>query len=150
MTLFADVREMLVDRKRLGPLGRFALDLVKYGAASAAALVLDTGLLLILNSGFGVHYLVASAIGFLSGLALVYWLSVCCVFDDSRVLRPSQEIAGFLVTGLIGLGLTELLMALLVGSFDLSAPLAKIPTVGAVFSFNFLSRRMLLFSTRAT
>jgi putative flippase GtrA len=146
MTPLAEVREAFIARERLGPLARFLVDLVKYGAASAAALVVDAGTLVVLNKLFGVNYLVASAVGFLSGLVVVYTLSVRYVFDDSRKLRPSQEIAGFLVTGLIGLGLTQAFMALFVGGLALSVPVAKVPTVAAVFAFNFISRRVLLFS----
>ena len=85
----------------------------------------------------------------MSGLAAVYALSVRYVYSDSRRLRPAQEAAGFFVTGLIGLILTQASMALLVGAFSLQVGVAKIPTVAVVFLFNFLSRRMLLFSNAA-
>ena len=109
----------------------------------------DAGTLLLLTSYFGVNYLVAAAVGFLSGLAAVYALSVRYVFEGRRMLLPSYEAAGFLVTGLIGLVLTQASMALLVGGCALPVGAAKIPTVALVFLFNFLSRRMLLFSSAA-
>jgi putative flippase GtrA len=146
MTFSDTVRATLLRRDQLGPVGRILVDLIRYGAASAVALAIDAGILLLLNQALGVNYLVASAIGFLSGLVVVYALSVRYVYDDARALHPSQEIAGFLVTGVIGLVLTQALMALFVGSLALPVPLAKIPTVAVVFLFNFLSRRMLLFS----
>ena len=83
--------------------GGIIVDLFKYGIASLGALALDAGTMVFLNKALGVNYLVAAAIGFTSGLGLVYWLSVRYVFGDIRRLRPSQEIFGFLVTGLIGL-----------------------------------------------
>ena len=138
-----------VDKSRrgeVGPRARFLVDLLRYGAASAAALVVDAGTLLLLVSFFGVNYLVAASIGFLAGLAAVYVLSVRFVYDDARMLSPAQEAAGFLVTGLIGLLLTQASMALLVGACGLAVGAAKVPTVALVFLFNFLSRRMLLFS----
>jgi len=146
MTLVAAVRGSQLHRERLGPLARFMVDLVRYGAASAAALSIDAATLLVLNKAFGVPYLVASAIGFLSGLVVVYVLSVRYVYDDARALRPSLEIAGFLATGLVGLGLTQALMALFVGALAWPVLAGKVPTVAVVFLFNFLSRRMLLFS----
>jgi putative flippase GtrA len=149
MTLSVTLRAALAERRSLQPLARLFVDLLRYGAASAAALTVDAGTLLLLVSFFGVNYLVAASIGFLSGLATVYALSVRYVYDDSRVLRPVQEAAGFLVTGLIGLILTQASMALLVGAFGLQVGVAKIPTVAVVFLFNFLSRRMLLFSSGA-
>jgi len=146
MTQLSDVRLSLLDRSRRGGLGRVIVDLVKYGVASLGALALDAGTMVFLNKALGVNYLVAAAIGFTSGLGLVYWLSVRYVFGDVRRLRPSQEIFGFLVTGLIGLLLNEILMKTFVEHVGLSVPLAKIPTAGFVFLFNFTARRMLLFS----
>jgi putative flippase GtrA len=125
------------------------VDLLRYGAASAVALIVDAGTLLLLTSYLGMNYLVAAAVGFLSGLAAVYALSVRYVFEERRMLRPSYEAAGFLVTGLIGLVLTQASMAALVGGCGLPVGAAKIPTVALVFLFNFLSRRMLLFSSAA-
>jgi putative flippase GtrA len=148
MTMLAAVRGTLSRRERLGALPRLVVDLVRYGAASAAALLVDAGTLALLNRVFGVDYLVASASGFLLGLVVVYLLSVRYVYEDARALRPAQEAMGFLVTGFVGLGLTQALMALLVGWLALPVMIAKIPTVGVVFLFNFLSRRMLLFSVR--
>jgi putative flippase GtrA len=149
MTLFSDVRLSILDRSRHGGVGRIFVDLVRYGIASVGALALDAGTMLFLNKALGVNYLVAAAVGFTSGLALVYWLSVRYVFGDIRRLRPSQEILGFLVTGLIGLLLNEILMSMFVERVGLSVALAKIPTAGFVFLFNFSARRVLLFSDAA-
>ncbi len=147
MTHSIDARQFL-DLSRYGRLGRLIIDLCKYGAASVLALALDASTLLVLNKGFGVNYLVAAAIGFSAGLALIYILSVRYVFADSRMLHPSREAMGFLVTGLIGLLLNEALMDVFVEFVGLSVALAKVPTAGLVFLFNFTARRALLFSHR--
>ena len=140
----------LLDRTRQGALARMAVDLFKYGAASAAALALDATTLLLLNKALGVNYLVASATGFLSGLAFLYLLSVRFVFRDRRALRPTHEAIGFLVTGLAGFAISMALMGLFVGYCGFGVALAKISTVGFVFSFNFITRRALLFSHGVT
>lgn len=128
------------------PARRLVVDLVKYGFASAAALTLDFATLMFLYKSLGINHLVAAAIGFLAGLALVYALSVRYVFVDRRRLDARAEIAGFLVTGLAGLAITEGLMHLLVDYACVSVALAKAPTAGFVFLFNFTARRALLFS----
>jgi putative flippase GtrA len=138
----------LLFRSRYGRIGRLFLDLMKYGAASAFALALDVATLLVLNKLLGVHYLVAAAAGFSAGLVLIYVLSVRYVFNDSRVLRPSQEAVGFLVTGLSGLLINHVLMHVFVEDVGLAVALAKIPTAGIVFLFNFTTRRA-LFSRKA-
>jgi putative flippase GtrA len=133
-------------RERLLLLGS---DLTKYGLASAAALALDYGLLLFLHTTLGLDYLVAAAIGFLSGLLLVYALSIRYVFGDRRRIQARGEFLGFFVIGLIGLALNEFLMHVFVAQLGLSVALAKIPTAGFVFASNFTARRALLFSRPA-
>lgn len=119
-------------------------ELVLYGFASALALGLDWGLLLLLTR-LGVNYLVASATGFLSGMAVTYVLSVSVVFRHRAVADRRSEFAGFLAVGLAGLVLTQGLMALWVGGLHMGPGLSKIPTAGIVFVFNFVVRKALLF-----
>lgn len=138
-------------RARGAPPGpaRVIADLVKYGFASVAALALDFVMLIALYKGLGVNYLVAAAGGFLSGLALVYALSVRFVFRNRRARGARAELLGFLITGVAGLALTEALMHLFVDYACMKVALAKIPTAGVVFLFNFTARRALLFSPSA-
>jgi len=119
-------------------------ELMLYGFASALALSLDWGLLLALTA-LGVNYLVASATGFVSGIAITYLLSVSVVFRHRPVADRRREFVGFIGVGLAGLVLTQGLMALWVGGLHLHPGLAKIPTAGIVFVFNFTVRRALLF-----
>jgi hypothetical protein len=120
-------------------------EMALYGLASALALSLDGGLLLALTRA-GVSYLVASGIGFSSGVGVAYALSVSVVFRHRPVADRRREFAGFLGVGLAGLILTQGLMALWVEVFGLTPGLAKIPTAGIVFLFNFVVRRALLFA----
>lgn len=135
MSLLADLwRRLPVALRELG----------LYGLASAAALAVDWGLLLVLT-GLGLNYLVAAAIGFSAGIAVTYGLSVSVVFRHRPIADRKREFAGFLGVGLAGLVLTQLLMALWVERMELAPGLAKIPTAGLVFVFNFTVRRALLF-----
>ena len=138
MSLLTDAHGALVARLRPSRLLRFVRDMIRYAAASVFALALDYGVLMLLTKRFGVGYLEAAAAGFLSGLALIYLLGV-------RV-----EMAGFLITGVVGLMLTEALMHLFVGRFGLSLSLGKAATAGFVFMFNFVSRRSLLFKNSSS
>jgi len=128
---------------------RVLRDLIAYGLASGAALALDYGLLLLCQKTLGLPYLVAAAIGFCGGLALVYGLSVTLVFRDRRSVRPASEFSVFCAIGLAGLLLTEALMLFFVGHLGFDPAFAKIPTAGVVFLFNFTARRALLFSAPA-
>ncbi|WP_425994236.1 GtrA family protein [Caulobacter sp. DWR1-3-2b1] len=135
MTILADLWRRL-------PVGLRELGL--YGLASAAALAVDWGLLLALH-GAGVNYLFATAVGFSAGIAVTYFLSVSVVFRHRPIADRRREFAGFLGVGIAGLVLTQLLMALWVERLAMAPGLAKIPTAGLVFIFNFTVRRALLF-----
>ena len=133
---------LVLDLWRRLPVGLRELGL--YGLASAAALAVDWGLLLVLH-GAGVNYLIATAVGFSAGIAVTYMLSVSVVFRHRPVADRRREFVGFLGVGLAGLVLTQGLMALWVEALRMSPGLAKIPTAGIVFMFNFTVRRALLF-----
>jgi putative flippase GtrA len=128
------------------PLG--VRELMAYGLASAAALSVDAALLVVLID-LGAHYLVAAAVGFCAGIGIAYGLSVSMVFRHRAIADRRREFAGFLAVGLVGLVLTQLLMAFWVSLIGLEPPLAKLPTAGLVFVFNFVARRTLLFSRPA-
>lgn len=119
-------------------------ELALYGFASALALGVDGGLLLLLTR-FGVNYLAASGAGFASGIAVTYLLSVSVVFRHRPIADRRREFIGFLGVGLAGLMLTQGSMALWVEMFRMTPVLAKLPTAGIVFLFNFAVRRALLF-----
>ena len=127
---------------------RFARDAVGYGAASVVALAVDYGVLLGLHNIFGVNYLVAACISFLLGLVVAYLLSTRYVFKGRALYSARGELIGFLLTGLAGLALNQALLYGFVTGYGLPVAAAKLPTVVLVFSFNFLSRRYLLFSNR--
>jgi putative flippase GtrA len=122
----------------------FASDLFGYGLCSALALALDWSLLILLVNA-GVHYLVAAAFSFLAGMVVAYAGSILFVFRARRARRVTAEIAGFFAIGLAGLALNQVLLFLFVHFCGLEVALAKAPTAGCVFLFNFLSRRALLF-----
>lgn len=130
-----------------GRLVRFVRDLVGYGLVSAVALACDYGLLIGLTAG-GLHYLMASFVSFSVGMAVAYALCVRFVFSTRRAVSREVEAAGFFAVGVAGLALTQVLLYLLVSKAGLGVALAKIPTTGIVFLFNFLCRRGLVFVGR--
>jgi putative flippase GtrA len=118
----------------------------RYFLTSVAALALDYGLLIGLTEFARLNYLLSAAIGFTAGVALNYVLSVVFVFHERRLTSRWLEFAGFVVIGLLGLCLNEVLMKLFVETGGLGYAIAKIPATGLGFLFNFGSRRMLLFT----
>ncbi|HMN73825.1 MAG TPA: GtrA family protein [Rhodoblastus sp.] len=129
------------------PLAGFVRDAVGYGAASAVALVVDYGSLVVLNSVFHVGYLTAAFTAFMCGLVVAYLLNTRLVFRGRSRYSARGELVGFLLTGLAGLALNQALMFGFVSELGMPVAAAKAPTVGFVFLFNFLSRRLLLFTS---
>jgi putative flippase GtrA len=148
VTQSLDAGILPLERKGYQCYARLAIDLAKYAVASVAALATDYGVLMLCYKLFGMNYLVAASVGFTCGLGVVYFLSVHFVFGGRRRLGAGPEFIGFLLTGVVGLILNEALMGLFVEHVGLSVALAKIPTAGFVFAFNFLTRRALLFSAQ--
>jgi putative flippase GtrA len=126
----------------------FAKDLIGYGLCSAAALALDCGLLFGLTKA-GMNYLPAAAIGFFSGMVLAYVLSIQFVFAGRRRANPRAEALGFFAIGLAGLFLNQVLLFGLIDGLNLKLEIAKACTAIAVFAFNFVARRSMLFSAKA-
>lgn len=120
--------------------------MLKYGLASSVALAVDYGLMVALTELAGLHYLISSAAGFCCGAAVAYGLSVRFVFQERRVAHRGLEFAVFVAIGVVALGLNQLLLMALVEGAGLNYALAKLPVVGVVFLFNFLVRKMVLFS----
>lgn len=122
-------------------------DLGFYGFASAAALAIDW-LVLTLLVGRGLPAAVAAATGFALGMLVTYAASIGVIFTDRRHGSRWRELTLFVVIGLAGLGLNVLLILAFGALLGLSAPIAKAPTAGVVFLFNFATRRALLFAKR--
>ncbi len=123
-----------------------ALEGVRYFGASALALGVDlstySGLIYIA----GVHYLIAAPIGFALGLALIYLLSVRWVFAERRLADRRMEFSVFALIGLAGMTINELVIYAGVDRFALGPVPAKLVSAALVFSFNFASRKLLLFT----
>jgi putative flippase GtrA len=127
------------------PAHAIAREWAKYLAASVAALAVDYALLVFLTEVAHLHYLVSAAIGFSAGLVVTYALSVTVIFKERRFGR-TFELGGFVVIGLLGLGLNELLLKGMVDGLSLHYALAKVPAAGISFLFNFAARRLILFT----
>jgi putative flippase GtrA len=124
-------------------------DLFGYGLVSAAALGLDWGLLIAFVKA-GLNYQVASAISFTLGMLLAYAGSVLLIFRGRRQRSIGAEAIGFFAIGFLGLALNQALLFTFVHFAGLGVGLAKAPTAGFVFTFNFFARRTLLFVSEAT
>ena len=119
---------------------------VRYLAASALALTIDFGVYSGLIRLAAVDYLIAAPLGFGLGLAVIYLLSVHWVFRQRRLANARAEFALFALIGLAGMALNQLVVYAGVERLALSYEQAKLVSAGTVFSFNFVTRKLLLFT----
>jgi len=139
----------------------------------AVATVVDVSIFHRLN-GAGLHYAISAAVGFLVGIIVSYCLSVRWVFRSRSLENRTAEFAAFAIIGIIGLGLTELVIAVsvivlnhcpriggevsaiadrLIGHMDarrLYPLVGKGIAIVTVFAWNFGVRRLLLFRTNSS
>jgi putative flippase GtrA len=126
----------------------------KYLLVSLVALGVDFGLLVALKELARLPVLVAAPIGFSAGVVVNYVLTVTLVYSDRRMENRHIEFIGFVAIGVVGLGLNQVLMSAFMsllgaGFLFLMIPgyaWAKIGATGVGFVFNFVTRRLLLFS----
>jgi putative flippase GtrA len=120
-----------------------------YAFASLCALLADFAILGFLVQVCGWWYLAAATVSFLSGICVVYVLSVRWVFKTRRLTDRRAEFASFAAIGAVGLGINVTVIFLAVTYLGLNYLIAKCAAAGCTFGFNFLARRQLLFVPRA-
>ena len=131
-------------------LHRLAEELIRYFGASVVAFLVDFAVLVGATEILGLHYLLSASLGFAAGIAVIYLLSIRWVFQHRRFADARAEVALFLLTGAIGLGLNGLVMFAVTDLLGAPYAAAKIAAAGFVFSFNFLARKTLLFRPSTT
>jgi putative flippase GtrA len=112
-------------------------------AVSVLALALDFGIYALCLQ-VGLPALLAAIIGYLAGGVLQYVLCSLWVFSTALKNDPLGFVA-FLVLALVGLGITEFVILIAHNGLGFDPYLAKIGAVGLAFTWNFLSRKYLLF-----
>ena len=123
-----------------------ALELLRYTAASAAALLVDAGVLTALVSCAGWQYMPAAVTSYITGGMFLYIVSVNLVFEFRRVGNRALELPMFLALGLVGLVVNTAVMLVAVETLHLHYLIAKAAAAGCTFTTNFLLRRNLMFA----
>lgn len=121
---------------------------LRYFVTGGLAFVVDFGAFALALYCFEIHYLLANLIGLMFGNVVNYLLSLGWVFSaEKRKMEKHRiiEIIVFVAISLVGMGLNELLMLLMVGFAGLNEMLSKIVAAGIVLVYNFLARKFILF-----
>ncbi len=118
--------------------------IVNFGLVGVIATAIEYILLIILKEIFKIDVLIASGIAFTISLLFNYILSIKYVFVDKKEMSKAKEMTGFFITALIGLGINQLMMYVLVDLVSIYYLFAKVISTGIVMVWNFVSRHLFL------
>ena len=122
------------------------MQFVLYLVAGGLSFFVDIGAFVGLRA-LGAAVIPASVTSFILATAANYMLSILLAFERGR-FRRHVEITRFLVVVLVGLGLNTLLVWCFVYPLSVQPTVAKIIAVPFVMVWNYLGRRLLVFSNR--
>ena len=123
-----------------------SIQLLRYFFVGGLSFAVDFLLLFGLTSGLGIDYLISTAIAFLAGVTANYLLSRSWVFPSRTLSNSGVEFSVFALIGIVGLGMTEAGMWFLTGVIGFHYLLSKIVVAIVVFFWNFIARKVVLFS----
>lgn len=136
-----DIKGIMVNPTKNGFLKFF-----RYAFVGGIATIVDWGALYVLTEYFHIHPMVSAVISFVLGLIVNYALSKLLVFkaDQARV-NGAVEFIGYAVIGVIGLGITELIMYLFWTKWGCHYMLAKVFATAVVLAWNYLARAKIIY-----
>ena len=85
------------------------LQFIKYFFFFFLALFVDMGTLFVLTEFCKVYYIISATISFMLGIAVTYILSKMYIFTKTKIKNGFKEFVIFLVIGIIGLILNNIL-----------------------------------------
>jgi len=117
------------------------VQLVRYGLVVLVAAPIDFfGYLLLLK--LGLYPVLAATISFIVSLIANYLMSVQWAFNSDGSSKKTKAFI-FLVIGLVGLALTDLIIWICISFFDIHEIVAKLIALSIVFFWSFGARRYL-------
>ena len=117
---------------------------MKFGVVGVIAFFIDYGVMIFLTECFGVSYLISTTISFVVSVIFNYLASMRFVFKRKDDMSRRREFIIFLVLSVIGLGLNDLFMWLLVEFLFVDYRIAKIVVTFLVAVWNFVTRKIFL------
>lgn len=127
------------------PTTNLFIQMFRYLFVGGGAFIIDWGSLFVFKT-IGLNLYVSTALAFVLGLVANYLLSKAFVFKAEK--SNVGNIAEFIiygVIGVIGLGLTELLMFILAEKIGIHFLIAKIIAAAIVLVWNFVARKLILY-----
>lgn len=132
------------DQTQGGHNSSFLQQIIRFGFVGGTAFLIDYGIMILLTEVFGVDYLVSSGISFCVSVIYNYIMSIFWVFNVDKEKSGVTNFAIFLVLSIIGLGINQLIMWLIVDKANISYMISKIVATAVVMVYNFVTRKIFL------
>ena len=122
------------------------IQLVRYTLVGGIAFAADFGSLYTLTEFLHVYYLLSAAIAYSIGVSVKYAFSIVWVFNRRTIQSPWIEFFIFGIIGVIGFGLNIMFMWFFTEKAQVHYLASKVISAGAVFCWNFFTRKFTLFN----
>ena len=122
------------------------LQFFRYVFVGGIATVVDWGVLFLLTDFGHIHYLLSAVVAFVAGLITNFVLSQLLVFKANEAkVNGVMEFVGYALIGVIGLGITELIMILFTNFWNVHYMISKVIATVIVLFWNYIARRKILY-----
>ncbi len=122
------------------------LQFFRYLFVGGVATIVDWGVLYVMTSVLGVYYLYSSIASFMAGLLTNFILSKLLVFKASEArVNPWMEFLGYALIGVVGLGITELILYVMTDLLGVYYMVSKVVATVVVLAWNYIARKKILY-----
>lgn len=127
-----------------GPMKKLIGQILKFSVVGGSAFIIDYGILIIMTEVFRVDYLVSSGFSFTVSVVFNYIMSIKWVFNVEKTRNKKQEMLLFFLFSIIGLGINQFIMWIMVDKFGVFYMISKIGATIVVMIYNFITRKLFL------
>ena len=123
---------------------RLQKQVFRFALVGGTAFLIDYGLLVFFTSLCGIWYFASAFLSYIISTVFNYWASMKYVFAGKKDMGRGKEFSIFLTLSLMGLGVNQAGMWLLVDLVLIDYRIAKIIVTAVVMVWNFVTRKIFL------
>lgn len=124
--------------------GKLLVQLIKFGIVGVISTLLDYGLMVFFTEVCGIFYLLSSTLSYAISLVFNYAASMKYVFRGREDRNKIKEFLIFTVLCLLGMGINQLILWLIVEQAGIDYRISKILATLVVMVWNFVTRKLFL------
>jgi putative flippase GtrA len=122
------------------------LQFFRYIFVGGIATIVDWGVLFVLTDCVQIYHLISAVIAFVAGLLANFTLSKLLVFSGNEAkVNPLMEFVSYALIGIVGLGITELIMFLFTNFAQFHYMISKVIATVIVLAWNYIARKRIVY-----